>query len=193
MISQNEADPRVQEWFHHLVLRTYTDTYSRNHFPIIIETENSEFWSHKVFMKLDIEYHHYPAFDLYSPSQTQIRSTYMGNSDTANNWAIIRYAFMAGLEHRRQTNLKGKHTTSIDEFSKDMIEKERVMFNSKLCKVLADDQLATLKDTEAHVFYGKLLNLLYNFGKEENKLGLFTYYYHTNHYYDDTFVSVYSI
>lgn len=171
-------------------MRLYTDTYSRNHFPVILETRDSEFWAHRIFSKLDIDFHHYPAFDLYSPSQDQIKSTYMSNNDNVDDWAVLRYATMAGLEHRRQVNIKGRQPVSIDSMAADMIEKERNTFNAKLCKAMADDQLATMRDCEVHAYYGKMLNLLYNFGKERQKLGLYTFYYSTIHFYDDLFISV---
>lgn len=65
MMEETEPDYRFKEFMEHIILRTFTDNYSRNHFPILLESSNSYFWSHDIFDQLNLGYHHYPALDTY--------------------------------------------------------------------------------------------------------------------------------
>lgn len=190
IVSQLEFDPRAKRFVDHLCLKLYTDNYSRNHFPVVIESSDSQFWSHTIFSKLDIDVHHYPAFDLYSPTFGQIKSTFLTSFQGQDSWAAIRYAVLAGIEHRRLKLINERHHPVIEAVAADMMEKEQVTFEAKLCRALADDGLAMLSDSEADVLFGRLTGLLQQFGLEKNKLGLFTRFHATAHYYDDDLIAV---
>lgn len=61
-----ESDPRPRAFLEHLILLNNTENYSRNHFPIILETSNSQLWCNDLYRDLNIGYHNFPAVDLYA-------------------------------------------------------------------------------------------------------------------------------
>lgn len=65
MLDSYETDSKPRKFLEHLIMRCHTENFSRNHFPVVLESSNSAFWSHDIFMELGLMYYHFPALDLY--------------------------------------------------------------------------------------------------------------------------------
>lgn len=83
-------DVRTTEWRDHLVLRCRTNSFSRNHIPVIWESADSGFWSHELFEKLDAEYDEFAAIDLCQPTPAQIQNIYL-QGEKENAWTGFKY------------------------------------------------------------------------------------------------------
>jgi hypothetical protein len=87
-----DTDPRTNDWRDHLILRTRTQSYSRNHTPIVVETSDTRFWSHDIYERLDAEYDEWLGVDLCAPTPLQFKNTYM-LSNPSDAWAIVKHNF----------------------------------------------------------------------------------------------------
>ena len=62
------VDGRPREWLEHLTQRLHSENYCRTHFPVVLESSNSQWWSHEVYHRMNVESHHMPAVDTYQPN-----------------------------------------------------------------------------------------------------------------------------
>lgn len=189
-------------------MRHHTENYSRNHFPTILETTDSYFWSHELFERLNLEYHHFPGIDFYTPTYQQLLSTYQTAQPNTDIYASMRYQFLAHREYkkikavRESSRLLAKKPYRLgagssevvledalrEEVSKTIEEEERNKFMHKFYKGLMDDQV--LHSPDQNVFLYKIINLMESFSKEKNKFGLWAVMHTQTHYYDDPLISV---
>ena len=187
------SDPRFTEWRDHLVLRCRTDSHSRNHVPVVIESSDSRFWSNDLHERLDAKYDEFPAVDLCSPSLDQIKSTYVFG-ETTDTTQVVKHVLFPHLTYRRLKEAakynEFTRNLRIDDHATLLLLKERNIFQARLYRALACPEIADLADSEPLVLLGKVCNLTTKLATEKHRLGLFAGGESSAHYYTDLVVSV---
>jgi hypothetical protein len=76
------------------------------HFPIVLESADSYFWSYELFLRMDLDFDHYPAVDLMVPSYNQMVSWVAGATSHTDLIAHTRYAYFTQAVYEKMKLIK---------------------------------------------------------------------------------------
>ncbi|KAL4441651.1 hypothetical protein ABPG74_021583 [Tetrahymena malaccensis] len=159
-----QNDVRFYDFQDHILLRLYSTHRERNHFPVVIESANSRFFTMEMFDMMHAAYNTYGTIELYGVPEEQLSSQYNqifsrrqidllkkvigGNTNT---WSRL-------LENVILTQ-KNKQEKQIDQNNKQIVtfsdilnlkteffQKEYIQFKSKIQSIYLDNTLAQLLD-----------------------------------------------
>jgi len=190
LIHSYPMDSRFGAWRDHIVLSTHTDSHSRIHFPILIESADSQYWSYQLFESLDSAMNKYACADVYSPSYQQIQAYYINAQPDTDLLGTTRHLLWARGEYERLK--RAKRDVSKDAIVKESIDRERNAYMAKLYKGLTSEYLAEYGQVGNPALVLKILSLLGQMAKPRNRLGLFAGTTYAGHYYTDPLVSALS-
>lgn len=87
-------------------MRCYNEHSNRMHFPVVLESADSQFWSHELYLRMDVDFNQYPAVDLMTPSHAQMMSWVAGNTNHTDFLACTRYAYFAQSVYEKMKLIK---------------------------------------------------------------------------------------
>lgn len=166
----------------------HSENFCRTHFPVVLESSNSQWWSHEVYHRMNVESHHMPAVDTYQPNAAQIDAYYVNNAPNADLEGAMRYLVMAGSEYRRVKSV-AKERPSAQEVADRLLRKERNTFMHRLYRSMNSERLVELRDSEPKVYWAKIFDFMRKMSLERNKLGLWASTNSLAHLYDDLLIA----
>ncbi|EAR94147.2 hypothetical protein TTHERM_00522140 (macronuclear) [Tetrahymena thermophila SB210] len=164
-----QNDVRFYDFQDHLLLRLYSTDRERNHFPVVIESSNSRFFTMEMFDMMHAPYNTYGTIELYGVPEEQLRSQYDqvfsirqidllkkvigGNTNT---WSrLLENVILTKKIEQKQSNEKNKAPdqkkqivtfSDILNLQTEFFQREYIQFKSKIQQIYLDNTLAQLLD-----------------------------------------------
>ncbi|KAL4493144.1 hypothetical protein ABPG72_003229 [Tetrahymena utriculariae] len=164
-----QNDVRFYDFQDHLLLRLYSTHRERNHFPVVIESANSRFFTMEMFDMMHAPYNTYGTIELYGVPEEQLISQYNqifsirqidllkkvigGNTNT---WSrLLENVILTKNKEQKQDNQnqnvvnQNKQVVTFSDIlnlQTEFFEREYIQFKSKIQSIYLDNTLAQLLD-----------------------------------------------
>jgi hypothetical protein len=76
LLNSYKQDKRIHDFWDHLILRLYSEEKRRNHFPVVIESNRSNYYSKEIFDFLSVDIYSFPCLEILGMNENDIKQTF---------------------------------------------------------------------------------------------------------------------